>query len=61
MRMFDVQAIEIAAPRQKVFEFVGEPRNLPRWAHAFVRPLRDPRPPGPGLRRGSWHLTGAVP
>ncbi len=37
MRMFDVQAIEIAAPRQKVFEFVGEARNLPRWAHACRR------------------------
>jgi hypothetical protein len=36
MRMFDVQGIEIAAPRRKVFEFLREPANLPRWAHAFV-------------------------
>ena len=36
MRMFDVQAIEIVAPRAKVFEFLREPRNLPRWARAFV-------------------------
>jgi hypothetical protein len=36
MRMFDVQGIEIQAPRVKVFEFVREPRNLPRWARAFV-------------------------
>jgi Polyketide cyclase / dehydrase and lipid transport len=36
MRMFDVQAIEIAAPRHKVFEFLREPANLPRWTHAFV-------------------------
>jgi hypothetical protein len=36
MRMFDVQGIEITAPRHKVFEFLREPRNLPRWAHAFV-------------------------
>lgn len=36
MRMFDVQGIEIMAPRQKVFAFLREPRNLPRWAHAFV-------------------------
>jgi uncharacterized protein YndB with AHSA1/START domain len=35
MRMFDVQAIEINASSSKVFEFVREPRNLPRWAHAF--------------------------
>ena len=36
MRMFDVQGIEIVAPRRKVFEFLKEPANLPRWAHAFV-------------------------
>ena len=36
MRMFDVQAIEIVAPSFKVFEFVREPENLPKWAHAFV-------------------------
>jgi hypothetical protein len=36
MRMFDVQGVEIVAPRQKVFEFLRVPGNLPRWAHAFV-------------------------
>ena len=36
MRMFDVQGMEITAPRHKVFEFLREPANLPRWAHAFV-------------------------
>jgi len=36
MRMFDVQAIEIVAPRHKVFEFLAQPGNLPLWAHAFV-------------------------
>ena len=36
MRMFDVQGIEIAAARRMVFEFLREPANLPRWAHAFV-------------------------
>ena len=36
MRMFDVQGIEIMAPCHKVFEFLREPGNLPRWAHAFV-------------------------
>ena len=34
--MFDVQGIEIDAPRRKVFEFLRSPENLPRWAHAFV-------------------------
>lgn len=36
MRMFDVQAVEIAAPRTDVVRFVADPRNLPRWAKAFV-------------------------
>ena len=36
MRMFDVQGIEITAPRRKVFEFVREPANLPCWTHAFT-------------------------
>lgn len=36
MLMFDVQAIEIRAPRGKVFEFLRDPGNLPRWAHAFT-------------------------
>jgi hypothetical protein len=34
--MFDVQGIEIKAPRQKVFEFLREPSNLPIWTHAFA-------------------------
>jgi hypothetical protein len=36
MQMFDVQGIEILAPRDKVFEFLRQPENLPHWAHAFV-------------------------
>ena len=36
MRMFDVQGIEITAARRKVFEFLRDPKNLPRWARAFV-------------------------
>jgi hypothetical protein len=36
MRSFDVQGIEIRAPRSRVFEFLKEPGNLPQWAHAFV-------------------------
>jgi hypothetical protein len=36
LRMFDVQGIEIRAPRGKVFEFLRAADNLPRWAHAFV-------------------------
>lgn len=36
MRMFDVQGIEINAPSERVFDFLREPANLPKWAHAFV-------------------------
>jgi hypothetical protein len=36
MQMFDLQGIEIIAPRGKVFEFLQQAANLPRWAHAFV-------------------------
>jgi hypothetical protein len=36
MRMFDVQGIEIAATKEKVFGFVRTTGNLPLWAHAFV-------------------------
>ena len=36
MRMFDVQAVEIAVSPREVFEFVKDPTNLPKWAHAFV-------------------------
>jgi len=35
MRTFDVQGIEIHAPRGRVFEFIRNPTNLPKWAHAF--------------------------
>jgi uncharacterized protein YndB with AHSA1/START domain len=35
MEMFDVQGVEIRAPRNRVFEFLRHPGNLPKWAHAF--------------------------
>jgi hypothetical protein len=35
MHKYDVQAIEIEASARKVFEFLREPANLPKWAHAF--------------------------
>ena len=37
MRTFDVQGIEIQATRAAVFAFIRDPRNLPKWAHAFRR------------------------
>ena len=36
MKTFAVQGIEIMATRDRVFQFVREPKNLPRWAEAFV-------------------------
>src|SRR5687767_2172525 len=36
MRRFDVQAIEIVATREKVFNFLRQAGTLPQWAHAFV-------------------------
>ena len=35
MRTYDVQGVEIATACATLFEFVSNPRNLPRWAHAF--------------------------
>ena len=35
MKMYDVQAVEIMAARRRVFEFVREASNLPRWTQAF--------------------------
>ncbi len=35
MKQFDVQAIEIQAQVNSIFEFVSDPCNLPRWAKAF--------------------------
>jgi len=36
MRMFDVQGVEISAPRSTLFEFLRNPINLPKWAQAFT-------------------------
>jgi hypothetical protein len=67
MRMFDVQGIEIRAPKERVFEFLREPGNLPRWAHAFEaaddRSARLETPAGAvdiGLRTSADAGTGIV-
>lgn len=36
MRRFDIQGIEIETSPQTVFEFVREPKNLPKWTRAFA-------------------------
>jgi hypothetical protein len=35
LKTFDVQFIEIEAPFEKVFTFIADPGNLPRWTSAF--------------------------
>jgi hypothetical protein len=35
MNPYEVQSVAIAAPASRVFRFIAEPRNLPRWTHAF--------------------------
>lgn len=36
-RTFDVQFIEIEAPFEKVFSFIANPLNLPKWTAAFSK------------------------
>jgi hypothetical protein len=67
MRTFDVQGIEIDAPRARVFDFVSDPGNLARWAHAFrsadARRARLETPAGAvdvGLRTMANPETGTV-
>lgn len=35
MKNYDVQNILIEAPPEKVFEYIADPKNLPRWTKAF--------------------------
>ena len=35
LKTFDVQFIEIEAPFEKVFSFIANPANLPKWTAAF--------------------------
>jgi hypothetical protein len=35
LKTFDVQFIEIEAPFEKVFPFIANPANLPKWTAAF--------------------------
>src|SRR5262245_29725015 len=35
MKTYDIQSIRIEAPRRRLFEYVADPANLPRWASAF--------------------------
>lgn len=36
MKRFDVRSIALDIPRKKAFEFIADPRQLPKWAHAFA-------------------------
>ena len=37
MKTFDVQSIAIQSPKAKVFAYIAEPANLPKWTNAFAR------------------------
>jgi uncharacterized protein YndB with AHSA1/START domain len=37
MQVHRVRSIELTAPYERVFQFISDPANLPRWAHAFER------------------------
>ena len=37
MRVHEVRSIEIEGVYDQVFDFIADPRNLPKWAHAFER------------------------
>lgn len=36
MKRFDVQGITFNVPRKKAFDFIADPKQLPRWTHAFT-------------------------
>jgi hypothetical protein len=36
MKTYDVQEIELEVPARRAFEWVADPRRLPRWTDAFV-------------------------
>jgi uncharacterized protein YndB with AHSA1/START domain len=39
-RRAETRSISIEAPVTEVFDFVADPRNLPRWAPGFARSVR---------------------
>jgi hypothetical protein len=36
MKKFDIQGIDIKAPKSVVFAFIANPCNLPKWTQAFI-------------------------
>jgi hypothetical protein len=37
MKTFDVQSTVIRAPARRVFDFISDPANLPKWTSAFKK------------------------
>ena len=50
----DTRAVTIAAAATKVYEFLADPENLPRWAVGFCRAIRPDRE-----IPGRWIVTTA--
>jgi hypothetical protein len=36
MKRFDVQAIDLAIPKNRAFDFISDPVQLPNWTNAFA-------------------------
>jgi hypothetical protein len=36
MKTHDVQSVPVSTPRESAFEFIADPKNLPRWTSAFA-------------------------
>lgn len=45
----NTQTISIESPPSKVFDFLKEPENLPRWAVGFAKSVRK--------ERNAWYVT----
>ncbi len=58
MKTFDVQGNEIRAPHWKVFEFLREPENLPKWARRSMLPTPFRQRPS-SLHQGG-HNPGTI-
>jgi hypothetical protein len=36
MKTYDLQGIDLEVPRDRAFDFIADPAQLPRWTHAFA-------------------------
>lgn len=36
MKTYDLQGVELRVPRERAFDFIADPKQLPTWTHAFA-------------------------